>query len=99
MVTPSSSAALHALLDDARGRFADAHKALSFDEFLDLVAAQPERHTRDAARYTRDMFDHYGTETVPRPYGDVTRYKIFDLPWEDSVGRRDALVGHEGMQA
>src|SRR5262249_38937551 len=31
--------------------------------------------------------------------GTTVRWRLFDLPWEDEVGRRDALVGHEALQA
>ena len=44
------------------------------------------RHGRDAARYVRDMFDHFGTRTVKKPWGELTRYRLFDLPWD--AGRR-----------
>ena len=46
----------------------------------------------------RDMFDYYGTTQVERPWGTLTRYKLFDLPWEGEGARRDALVGQEEVQ-
>ena len=42
--------------------------------------------------------DHFGAVTVERPYGRATRWRLFDLPWEDPAGQRDALVGHESLQ-
>ena len=89
---------LGALLDEEREKFQSARRVLSYDEYLALAAAHPRRHTRDAARYLRDLFDHFGTEAVERPYGRATRWRLFDLPWEDESGRRDALVGHEALQ-
>ena len=89
---------LGALLDDEREQFQSARRVLSYDEYLALATASPKRHTRDAARYLRDLFDHFGTSAVERPYGRATRWKLFDLPWEDEAGRRDALVGHEALQ-
>lgn len=90
---------LFALLDEERERFQSERRVLSFDEYLALFHEGPQRHTRDAARYLRDCFDHYGTTTLERPYGRATRWKLFDLPWEEAAERRDALVGHEGLQA
>lgn len=90
---------LGALLDEEREKFQSARRVLSYDEYLALAAAHPRRHTRDAARYLRDLFDHFGTESVERPYGRATRWRLFDLPWEDESGRRDALVGHEALQS
>lgn len=90
---------LNALFEEERERFQSARRVLSFDEYVGLFAANPQRHARDAARYLRDMFDHYGTTTVERPYGRFTRWNLFDLPWEDEAGRREALVAHEPIQA
>jgi serine protein kinase len=86
-------------LERERERFAGARRVMSFDEYLDLYAAAPRRYGRDAARWLRDLFDHYGTREVVRPYGRFTRWNLFDLPWEDAVGQRDALIGQETQQA
>ncbi len=98
MAQPISSS-FRALVAGSREQFQSARRVLSFDEYLEAFAAAPRRFTRDAARYLKDLFDHYGTVQVDRPYGHATRWKLFDLPWEDPVGRRDALVGHESLQA
>src|SRR5262245_59924123 len=95
----SSRTELHALLDEARTRLAAARRTLSYDEYIDLFGSDSTRYGRDAARYLRDMFDFYGTDALSRPYGTSLRWRLFDLPWEDEVGRRDALVGHEALQA
>lgn len=92
------SARLRATLESERSRLSAAHKALSFDEYLELWAREPARHTRDAARWMHAMFDHYGTRDVERPWGKVARWKLFDLPWEDEAGQREALIGHEELQ-
>jgi predicted Ser/Thr protein kinase len=86
-------------LERERQRFVGARSVLSFDQYLDLYAAAPRRYGRDAARWLRDLFDHYGTREVVRPYGRFTRWNLFDLPWEDEVGQRDALIGQEPQQA
>ncbi|HEY4117060.1 MAG TPA: serine protein kinase PrkA [Byssovorax sp.] len=87
-------------------RFEEGRRVLSFQQYLELFASSPARYGRDAARYVRDMFDHFGTRLVSRPWGPLVRYNLFDLPWEiaatggDAKARRDAaLVGHEELQA
>lgn len=71
-------------------RFNEERRVLSFQQYLELFAADPIRQGRDAARYVRDMFDHYGTRKVKRPWGELTRFSLFDLPWESEV---KAFVG------
>jgi serine protein kinase len=83
-----------------RERFEAEKRVLSFSEYLDEFAAHPFRHTRDAARYLRDCFDHYGSYEVDRPWGKLTRYRLFDLEFERDEGLTpsDFLVGHEAIQ-
>lgn len=82
-----------------RDRFEAERRVLSFDDYLALFDAHPWRHSRDAARYLRDCFDHYGYEDVERPGGTVRRWRLFDAPFEDTAdGRADRLVGHETIQ-
>jgi serine protein kinase len=89
-------------------RFREGRRVLSFQQYLELFAADPVRYGRDAARYVRDMFDHFGTREVKKPWGDLTRYRLFDLAWESSPTaspgagyqkREASLVGHEELQA
>src|SRR5690242_3800442 len=80
-------------------QYKNGRRVLSFEEYLDLFASDPVRYGRDASRYVRDAFDHYGTRPVQRPWGTKRRFKLFDLPWEeDPTLRRDALVGQEQLQ-
>ncbi len=83
-------------------RFDAQKRVLSFDEYLGLLVAHPGRHTRDAARYLRDCFDHFGTYELERPWGKITRFRLFDLAFEEGSGdgtrRRDHLIGHEAIQ-
>lgn len=83
-----------------RERFEAEKRVLSFSEYLEEFAAHPFRHTRDAARYIRDCFDHYGSYEVDRPWGKLTRYRLFDLEFEreDDHVASDFLVGHEQIQ-
>jgi serine protein kinase len=89
---------LEKIASSVESRFREGRRVLSFQEYLELFASNPVRYARDAARYTRDMFDFYGTSTVERPWGSLVRYKLFDLPWETEGNRRDALVGQEEVQ-
>ena len=78
--------------------FKEERRLLSFREYLTLFATDPIRHSRDSSRYLRDMFDHFGRETVARPWGELSRFRLFDLPFLDqSEARSDALVHrHQG---
>jgi len=92
--------ALDEIAGDLEKRFQVSKTVLTFKEYLELFAEDPRRHGRDAANYVRDMFDHYGTETVDKPWGKLTRYKLFDLPWESgSPSRETPLVAQEELQA
>lgn len=86
-------------------RFQRARRVLSFSEYLELFATEPVRYSRDASRYLRDAFEHYGTTEVDYPWGKFTRWNLFDLPWEVPTGAgaknalpRGALVGQEQVQ-
>lgn len=83
-----------------RDRFDSEKRVLSFDEYLEQLVEHPARHTRDAARYLRDCFDHYGTTTVQRAWGDETRYRLFDLEFarHGQASTTEHLVGHERIQ-
>lgn len=80
--------------------FRRQQRVLSFAEYLELFAENPPRYSRDAGQYLRDAFDHYGHYKVARPWGELTRFRLFDLPWVgDGASRSDALVGQEGVQS
>ncbi|HEX9297427.1 MAG TPA: serine protein kinase PrkA [Polyangiaceae bacterium] len=89
---------LEKIATTVESRFREGRRVLSFQEYLELFATDPVRFSRDAARYMRDMFDFYGTSQIERPWGTLTRYRLFDLPWEAEGNRRDALVGQEEVQ-
>jgi serine protein kinase len=98
----SSPKILEQLRGIARGvqrKFEDERRLLSFQEYVELFASDPVRFSRDAARYLRDMFDHYGRSTVQRPWSTLTRFRLFDLPFlPDADAAHDALVGQESVQ-
>ena len=89
MSEPRAAASqVNAIAEQVEQRFRAGRRVLSFAEFLELFDAEPVRYSRDASRYLRDVFDHYGTTTVVHPWGEFTRFKLFDLPWEPAAGER-----------
>lgn len=86
---------LSPIFGDFKERFDSKKRILSFREYLSLALGDPERFCRDAATFVRDTFDHYGTYPVDRPWGQETRYKLFDTPFNDG---REALIGQESAQ-
>ena len=86
---------LSRLRDDLQTRFDRERTLLSFQEYLEVVERAPLTQARDAATYTRDAFDFFGTSEVQRPYGAFTRYHLFDAPFDEGV---DALAGQESIQ-
>jgi predicted Ser/Thr protein kinase len=83
--------------EQVRETFLRNRTILSFQEYLDAFFEQPRVHARDAAQYTRDCFDYYGTETVQRPAGPARRFKLFDRPFDrPGSGTRPFGGPHEG---
>ena len=93
---------VRAIAEHVEQRFRAGRRVLSFAEFLALFDEQPVRYSRDASRYLRDMFDHFGKTTVRHPWGEFTRHNLFDLPWEAPTSSgalpRGALIGQEHVQ-
>lgn len=85
--------------DRVQEQFERERRLLSFQQYLELFAQNPQQHSRDAARYLRDMFDYYGRAEVVRPWGRGERLSLFDLPFLDPPdAARHALVGQEQVQ-
>jgi predicted Ser/Thr protein kinase len=80
---------------EVREHFARNKRVMSFDEFYSLFLAHPQQYTRNAAQYLKDVFDHFGTVEVKTPRGSLTRFCLFDCPWD---GGRDRMVGQEEVQ-
>lgn len=100
MASTSILESLADIVDAVRADFQLERRVLSFEEYLEMFGANPVRHSRSSAEYLRDAFDHFGTERFQAPWGEVVRYRLFDLGWltpEDA--RREALIGQEGVQA
>ena len=69
-----------------KAAFDNDRTILSFDEYLELLLAQPRTFARNSAQYVMDVFDHFGSETREGPAGPVRRFKLFDLD-TDGEGR------------
>jgi serine protein kinase len=93
----SVAAEIGSVAESVEKRFQRGRRVLSFSEYLDLFASDPQRHARDASRYLRDCFDHFGTVSVEQPWGRFTRWKLFDLPWDPALAHH-ALIGQEQVQ-
>jgi predicted Ser/Thr protein kinase len=90
---------LREIAERVQREFEQGRRLLSFQEYLELFANDPLRYSRDAASYLRDAFDHYGRATIERPWGKLTRFRLFDLPFlEPHEARRELLVGQEAVQ-
>ncbi len=94
--SPDARERLAALGAEIRDAYAKNRRVMSFDEYFTLFAAAPERQARSAVQYLHDVFDHFGTERIKHPRGELLRWKLFDAPWDNG---RDSLVGQEEVQA
>jgi serine protein kinase len=92
---PDPKERLRGLGSEVRLAFARNQRVMSFDEYYALLCREPVREARSSAQYLRDAFDHFGTERVRHPTGTITRYKLFDCPFDEGRGR---LIGHEDAQ-
>jgi predicted Ser/Thr protein kinase len=81
---------------EMRESFARNRRVISYGEYFALFGTEARRQVRSAAQYLRDVFDHFGTESVRTPRGPMIRWRLFDCPWD---GGRDALMGQEEVQA
>lgn len=87
------------LLDDLSGRvkraFDEDRSLLSFADWFEQLHEGPAAHLRSASQYVRDVFDHFGTETLDLPHGEIRRFKLFDAPYAGGEGR---VSGQEHVQ-
>ena len=86
---------LHSLSERVKQAFDDDRSVLSFPDWFDLFMEHPQRNLRSAAQYIRDVFDYYGEQTRPLPTGPIRRFKLFDAPWANGIGR---VSGQEQVQ-
>ena len=89
---PEVTETLVGLHEAVREDFTRNRRVMSFAEYLSLAFQEPTRQLRSSTQYIVDCFDHYGAEKVKYPWGEVTRFKLFDAPW---AGGEDQLFGQE----
>ncbi len=70
-------------------------RVMTFDTYVAEALSRPERHARSSAQYLKDVFDHFGAVEVTTPRGKLTRYRLFDVPFDSG---RDRLIGQEEVQ-
>ena len=75
-------AEIEAVADEVERRFRAGRRSSRSRNTSSSSRRIPSRYARDASRYLRDVFEHYGTTQVEYPWGEFTRYRLFDLPWE-----------------
>lgn len=92
---PTGAAFLDDLAGSVRGAFEADRHILSFADYLDLVGRQPQRHARSAPQYLLDAIEHWGRDEVQRGDGTQTRWKVFDMPFDEG---EDRVVGNERVQ-
>lgn len=92
---------LSSIADAMEADFKKKQRVLAFGEYLELFASHPIRYGRSAVHYVRDLFQHFGTTQLDRPWGKSTRFNLFDAPWrvegEGSLAE-PRLIGHEALQ-
>ncbi len=81
--------------DAVQEQFAADRTLLSFSEYLEIVEAEPHKHLRSSAQYLVDLFDFYGTTELQHPTGNTTRYKLFDMPFNQGENK---VAGQEKIQ-
>jgi predicted Ser/Thr protein kinase len=86
---------LRSLSQDSEQRFRQDRSVLSFADYMGILAAEPGRLSRSAAQYLKDAIDFYGSYEMATPAGPVTRFAVFDAPFDRG---RDRLVGQEEVQ-
>ena len=90
---PSTTHRIDALAGAVADEFESTRRVLSFDEWFDLLCADPTVHARSAAQYIRDAFQHFGTRAVRTPSGEISRWRMFDCEfdgWHRLVGQEEA---------
>jgi serine protein kinase len=71
---------LNDLGEQIRDDFVQNRRVMSFAEYLELVSGNPRHQLRSSPQYIRDCLDHYGSDQVDYPWGQVRRFKLFDCP-------------------
>jgi predicted Ser/Thr protein kinase len=86
---------LHAWFDQTiHQNFDRARAVLSFDEYLGVLAENPERQLRGSAQYMADMMDYFGKTAASDPASGIEdRFRVFD-----ATPSSRKVVGLEAVQ-
>ncbi|HVJ66059.1 MAG TPA: hypothetical protein VM901_12435 [Bdellovibrionota bacterium] len=98
-MSTSTESLLRQIQKSTKTRFEDAHRVMSFGEFLDYVSKVPEQVCRNASTYVHDAIAHFGTETRRTPllaHGEETRHQVFN---QDFVQNGTSVQGQEQAQS
>lgn len=87
---------LESIAHASKATFEKRRTILSFEQYLDDVAAHPRRHLRNAARYLMDVVQHFGVDDIKQSTGAVRRWRLFEQSFDDQRGR---VAGQERVQA
>ena len=94
----SNNQTLREVSNDVKRLFKERQSILSFDQFLDIVRANPRKLMRNSAEYLRDCFLHFGETTISgdekAKVSPSRRFKLFDLGTEKGV----PIIGCERVQ-
>lgn len=93
--TTDAAASLPEISQFVADEFRSHRAVLTYQDWYAQMLARPARNLRGAAQYLRDVFLHFGTETVARPGQDYCRYRLFDAPW---AGGEGLVAGQEAIQ-
>ncbi len=96
MANSPAKQTLDAIAAATKATFEKRRTILSFDEYLEDVAAHPARHLRNAARYLMDVVQHFGVDEIKHSVGPVRRWRLFDQAFDEGRGR---VAGQERVQA
>lgn len=80
------------IVERNREHFKEVSWEGSYLEYLDMVCAEPYRHTRTTYQLAFDMIQHFGSETFEDSGENVRRYKLFDDPFHEG---KNAIYGLE----
>lgn len=80
------------IVERNREQFKEVSWEGGYLEYLDMVCADPYRHTRTTYQLAFDMIQHFGSETFEDSGETVRRYKLFDDPFNEG---KNAIYGLE----
>ena len=81
---------LSKLQEECQKTFQNQNVILSFDQFLEKVKENPQKHMRSSASYLYDVFEHFGKDDSHVP----PRWNLFEVGTHKGV----QIIGNETIQ-